>query len=163
MFVKFGTNFSRSTIPQPGIGCYPPKRSNSLFHLVKGGFFFWGNLIVKTESNFTQMFEHTEIMELKRVDSLDHFSIQQKINELLATQNGLNRSYANLPENQNMSKDSLMEGQSLPGFAFRSIDSGRSIPIDSICSKAAYTLIDIWASWCGPCIKSLSRTTKTQG
>lgn len=126
----------------------------------QGRFFFWGNLIVKTESNFTQLFEHTEIMELKRVDSLDHFSIQQKINELLATQNGLNRSYANLPENQNMSKDSLMEGQLLPGFAFRSIDSGRSIPIDSICSKAAYTLIDIWASWCGPCIKAFPELQK---
>ena len=125
-----------------------------------GRFFFWGNLIVKTESHFTKLFEHTEIMELKRIDSLDHFSIQQKINELLATQTGLNRSYANLPENQYLNKDSLTEGQLLPGFAFRSIDTGRSISIDSICSKAAYTLIDIWASWCGPCVKGFPELQK---
>lgn len=126
----------------------------------QGRFFFWGNLIVKTESDFAQLFEHTEILELKRIDSLDHFSIQQKINELLAAQTGLNRSYANLPENQTASKDSLREGQLLPGFAFRSIDAGRSIPIDSICSKAAYTLIDIWASWCGPCVKAFPELQK---
>lgn len=126
----------------------------------QGRFFFWGNLIVKTESHFTQLFEHTEILELKRIDSLDHFSIQQKINELFATQNGLNRSYANLPENQHLSKDSLMEGQLLPGFAFRSIDADRSIPIDSLYSKAAYTLIDIWASWCGPCVKAFPELQK---
>jgi thiol-disulfide isomerase/thioredoxin len=126
----------------------------------QGRFFFWGNLIIKTESHFTQLYEHTEIEELKRIDSLDHFSIQQKINELLAAQNGLSRSYANLPENQTASKDSLMEGQLLPGFAFRSIDAGRSIPVDSICSKAAYTLIDIWASWCGPCVKAFPELQK---
>lgn len=126
----------------------------------QGRFFFWGNLIVKTESHFTQLFEHTEIMELKRIDSLDHFSIQQKINELLATQTGLNRSYANLPENQYLNKDSLTEGQLLPGFAFRAIDTGRGISIDSICSKAAYTLIDIWASWCGPCVKAFPELQK---
>ncbi|WP_421798180.1 TlpA family protein disulfide reductase [Haliscomenobacter sp.] len=126
----------------------------------QGRFFFWGNLIVKTESHFTQLFEHTEIMELTRIDSLDHFSIQQKINELFATRNGLNRSYANLPENQYLSKDSLREGQLLPGFAIRSIDAGRSIPIDSLCSKAAYTLIDIWASWCGPCVKAFPELQK---
>ncbi len=126
----------------------------------QGRFFYWGNLIVKSTSHSTQLFEHTEIMELKRIDSLDHFSIQQKINELLATHNGLNRSYANLPENQSLSKDSLIEGQLLPGFAFRSIDAGRSIPVDSICSKAAYTLIDIWASWCGPCVKAFPELQK---
>ena len=126
----------------------------------QGRFFYWGNLIVKTESHSTKLFEHTEILELKRIDSLDHFSIQQKINELLAAQNGLNRSYANLPENQYLSKDSLMEGQLLPGFAFRSIDAGRSTPIDSICSEAAYTLIDIWASWCGPCVKAFPELQK---
>ncbi|MDX2071387.1 MAG: TlpA disulfide reductase family protein [Haliscomenobacter sp.] len=126
----------------------------------QGRFFFWGNLIVKTESDFAQLFKHTEILELKRIDSLDHFSIQQKINELLATQNGLNRSYANLPENQTLSKDSLREGQLLSGFAFRSVDAGQSISIDSICSKAAYTLIDIWASWCGPCVKAFPELQK---
>ena len=126
----------------------------------QGGFFFWGNLIVKSEANQTKLYEQTRIMELRSIDSLDHFSIQQKINELLATQNGLNRSYANLPENQTASKDSLMEGQLLPGFAFRAIDAGRSIPIDSICSKAAYTLIDIWASWCGPCVKAFPELQK---
>ena len=126
----------------------------------QGRFFFWGNLIVKTESHFTQLYEHTVIEELKRIDSLDHFSIQEKTNELLATHNGLNRSYANLPENQTASKDSLIEGQLLPGFAFRSIDAGRSIPVDSICSKAAYTLIDIWASWCGPCVKAFPELQK---
>lgn len=126
----------------------------------QGGFFFWGNLIVKSEANQTKLYEQTRIMELRSIDSLDHFSIQAKINELLAAHNGLNRSYANLPENQNLSKDSLMEGQLLPGFAFRSIDAGQSIPIDSICSKAAYTLIDIWASWCGPCVKAFPELQK---
>ena len=126
----------------------------------QGGFFFWGNLIVKSEANQTKLYEQTRIMELRSIDSLDHFSIQQKINELLATQNGLNRSYANLPENQTLSKDSLMEGQLLSGFAFRSIDAGQSISIDSICSKAAYTLIDIWASWCGPCVKAFPELQK---
>lgn len=126
----------------------------------QGGFFFWGNLIVKSEANQTKLYEQTRIMELRSIDSLDHFSIQQKINELLATQNGLNRSYSNLPENQTLSKDSLMEGQLFPRFAFRSIDAGRSIPIDSICSKAAYTLIDIWASWCGPCVKAFPELQK---
>lgn len=126
----------------------------------QGGFFFWGNLIVKSEANQTKLYEQTRIMELRSIDSLDHFSIQQKINELLAAYNGLNRSYANLPENQNLSKDSLIEGQLLPGFAIRSIDTGRSIPIDSICSKAAYTLIDIWASWCGPCVKAFPELQK---
>lgn len=126
----------------------------------QGGFFFWGNLIVKSEANQTRLYEQTRIMELRSIDSLDHFSIQQKINELLATQNGLNRSYANLPENQNLSKDSLMEGELLPGFAFRAIDADRSISIDSIGSKAAYTLIDIWASWCGPCVKAFPELQK---
>ena len=126
----------------------------------QGRFFYWGNLIVKSEVQRTQPFEHTITLELKRVDSLDHFSIQQKINELLAAQNGLNRSYANLPENQTLSKDSLREGQLLSGFAFRSVDAGQSISIDSICSKAAYTLVDIWASWCGPCVKAFPELQK---
>lgn len=138
----------------------PAERINFPLPPGNGSFFYWGNLIVKSEVHYLKLYEHTKVLSLQSIDSLDHFSFQQKINELLAAQNGLNRSYANLTENQTLSKDSLMEGQLLPGFAFRSVDAGRSISIDSICSKAAYTLIDIWASWCGPCVKAFPELQK---
>lgn len=53
----------------------------------------------------------------------------------------------------------LLEGKTAPDFTGKTLD-GKSITLKSLAGKMVY--IDVWATWCGPCLRELPHLEKLQ-
>jgi thiol-disulfide isomerase/thioredoxin len=122
--------------------------------------FYKGQFIIKSETHSTTLFENTKTLDYIGMDTLENFSIKQKMDALFAETKGMDKYYTDLAENSGLSAERLDVGSHFPDFKFKSVDSETSKSLDSIRSGASYLLIDIWASWCGPCVKGFPEIQK---
>ncbi|MCY3540477.1 MAG: TlpA disulfide reductase family protein [Gammaproteobacteria bacterium] len=58
---------------------------------------------------------------------------------------------AELVYSQTLIDEALVPGQKIPAFTLASLDS-EDVSIYDLASEKDMVLIDVWASWCGPCI-----------
>jgi thiol-disulfide isomerase/thioredoxin len=61
--------------------------------------------------------------------------------------------------NQYQQWQHLIVGQPAPKFDYKDIN-GRSVSLESLAGKVVY--IDVWATWCGPCLRELPALEKLQ-
>ena len=55
--------------------------------------------------------------------------------------------------------EALVPGQKIPAFTLTSLD-GKDVSIYDLASEKDMVLIDVWASWCGPCIAAFPELKK---
>lgn len=122
---------------------------------------FQGKIVVKSVAQMTQAWDQTITRSLLRIDSIQNYSIQRKLDELFAQYSGeMVRHYADLSGNQFDDSLHIELGSVLPAFNIRAVESAQITNLDSLLKGHKFLLIDIWASWCGPCIKSFPELQK---
>jgi len=125
---------------------------------------FQGKLVVKSVSQTTQAWDQTVTRSLLRIDSIQNYSIQRKLDELFAQYAGeMVRYYADLPNNHFDDSLDIQVGSVLPALNFRTIETDQVTNLDSLLKGSKFLLIDMWVSWCGPCIKSFPELEKLKG
>lgn len=70
-----------------------------------------------------------------------------------------NSEYKNEVNNNFNRWSHLLKGRPAPGFSYSSI-SGKQVTLESFKGKVVY--IDVWATWCGPCLKELPYLERLQ-
>lgn len=66
---------------------------------------------------------------------------------------------AELVYSQTLIDEALVPGQKIPAFTLTSLD-GENVSIYDLASERDMVLIDVWASWCGPCIAAFPELKK---
>lgn len=131
----------------------------ALFPFPAGSSFLYRQeLIVKSEIHSIPLFEKIETQELTKIDSLTEFSIQEKVNDLLNQY--VVGFYQNIEQNKHMVTTPLSINDDIGNWSFLEIESSRITSLKGLPGQWDYLLVDIWASWCGPCLKSFPELNK---
>jgi len=99
------------------------------------------------------LFSYSRVLELTTYTSPDQIPVQ-RLNEVLDvfTAKYPDHPYTHIASNFQMGMRDLRIGGKY--IDFTAVDSlGQEITISSLIEKNKFTLIDLWAPWCAPCIK----------
>ena len=109
-------------------------------------------LIVKSQTFFREQNAY-QTQQLSAIDTLNNTSILQNYESLMYPKNSITWAYTDIKENRGLDTMKLEKQSSIYDFSFRVIKDSSIQQIGKLTENTSYLLIDIWGSWCKPCLK----------
>jgi thiol-disulfide isomerase/thioredoxin len=96
---------------------------------------------------------------LIKIDTIYDFNIMSEVNRLMREKKGMYLSYADLEQNKTLPKRQTKELQ-VENIYFKGIEAGQVLNLKDLVGDSEFLLVDIWASWCGPCVRAFPELQK---